>query len=128
MDQQRRQRLLRALLQLPIDQHDVGRRNPSQLLVVLMAIWVLSPFVALLLAIVASKRRSVLARVTLFGVTLVMTLSSLAIYEAAALWPRNSQGAFVFIVVPPASWLLSAIVVPIAAFISGRRSRRADGV
>jgi hypothetical protein len=103
-------------------------RNPSQLLVVLLAIWVLSPFVALLWANIVSKRWSVLTRVTLSSVMLVVTLSSLAIYEADALWPRKSQAAFVFIIVPPASWLLSAIVVPLAAFISGRRSRRADNV
>src|SRR5436305_321840 len=62
-------------------------RNPSQLLVVLLAIWVLSPFVALLGANVASKRWSVPTRVTLYGVMLVVTLSSLAIYVADALWP-----------------------------------------
>lgn len=103
-------------------------RNPSQLLVLLLAMWELSPFLALLWAHVASKRWSVLTRVTLYGVMLVVALGSLAIYEADALWPRSSQGAFVFIVVPPTSWLLSATVVSIAAFISRRRSRRADGV
>jgi hypothetical protein len=103
-------------------------RNPSQLLVVLLAIWVVSPFVALLWANIAAKRWPVLTRVTLYGMMLVVPLSSLAIYVADALWPRNSQGAFVFIVVPPASWLLSGIVVLIAAFISDGRSRRADGV
>jgi hypothetical protein len=103
-------------------------RNPSQLLVVFLAIWVLSPFVALLWANVVSKRWLVLTRATLYGVMLVVTLSSLAIYAADALWPRSSQAAFVFIVVPPASWLLSAIVVPIVAFISDRRSRRAEDV
>lgn len=98
-------------------------RNPSQLLVVLLAIWVVSPFVVLLWASIVSKRWLVLTRVTLYGVMLVVTFSSLAIYEADALWPRTSQAAFVFIIVPPASWLFSAIVVPIVAFISGRRSR-----
>ncbi len=82
---------------------------------------------ALFWANIASKCWSVLTRVSLYGVMLLVSLSSLAIYEADALWPRDSQGAFVFIAFPPASWLLSAIVVSIAAFISGRRSRRADG-
>jgi hypothetical protein len=102
-------------------------RNPSQLLVALMAIWVVSPFVALLWANIASKRWSVLTRVSLYGVMLLVSLSSLGIYEADALWPRNSQGAFVFIAVPPVSWLFSALVVLAGALISGRRSRRADG-
>lgn len=99
-------------------------RNPSQLLVALLVIWVLSPFVALLAANVASKRWSVLTRATLYAVMLVIALGSLAIYEADALWPRASQGAFVFIIVSPASWLLMAIVVPVAALISARRSHR----
>ena len=102
-------------------------RNPSQLLVVVMAIWVVSPFVALFWASIVSKRWSVLTRVTLYGVMLVVPLSSLAIYVADAIWPRTSPGPFVFIPVPPASWLFSALVVMVAALISGRRSRRADG-
>ena len=102
-------------------------RNPSQLLVVLLAIWVVSPFVALFWASIVSKRWSVLTRVTLYGVMLVVPLGSLAIYVADAIWPRSSPGPFVFIPVPPASWLFSALVVLAAALISGRRSRRADG-
>jgi hypothetical protein len=52
---------------------------------------------------------------------------SLVVYVADALWPRGAQGAFVFIVVPPASWLLGSAVVLLAAFVSGRRSRRSGG-
>jgi hypothetical protein len=103
-------------------------RNPSLLLVVFLAIWVASPFLALLWAYVASKRWSMLTRLTLCGVMLVLPLGTLAIYVADALWPRTSPGPFVFIPVPPASWLLGALVVLIAAFIASRRSRRADGV
>src|ERR1700682_3355555 len=101
--------------------------NPSQLLVVLLTIWVVSPFVALLWASIVSKRSSILTRVTLYGVMLVVRLSSVPIYAPDAIWPRTSPGPFVFIPVPPASWLFSALVVLAAAFISGRRSRRADG-
>lgn len=100
-------------------------RNPSQLLVVLLAVWVLSPFLALLWANATSARWSALTRASLHGATLTLALGSLAIYGADALWPRSSQGAFVFIVLPPASWLVGAAVVLIAAFVSGRRSRRA---
>ena len=103
-----------------------GQRTP-RLLLVLFVIWVLSPFMALVLANAVSKRWSVLTRATLYSVMLVVTLGSLAIYGDDALGHRRAQAAFVYVVVPPASWLLSAIVVPIAAFISGRLSRRADG-
>ncbi len=102
-------------------------RHPPLLIVVLFVIWVLSPFVALVLADVVSKRWSVLTRTALYSVMLVVTLGSLAIYGDDALGHRRPQAAFVWVVVPPASWLLIAIVVPIAALISSRLSRRNDG-
>ena len=104
-----------------------GRRNDSRILLVLFTIWVLSPFVALVLADVVSKRWSVLTRATLHSVMLVLTVGSLAIYGDVALGPPRAKTAFIFVVVPPASWLLIAIAVPIAAQISGRLSRRSDG-
>ncbi len=103
-----------------------GQRTP-RLLLVLFFFWVLSPFVALVLAHVVSKRWSVLTRATLYSVMLVVSLGSLAIYGYDALRPRKAQAAFWYVLVPPASWLLIAIVLPVAALISGRRSRRGDG-
>ena len=103
-----------------------GRRNDSRFLLLLFALWVLSPFIVLVLANVLSKRWTALTRATLYSVTLVLTLSSLAIYGDVALGPPRAKTAFVFVVVPPASWLLIAIVVPIAALISGRPSRRSN--
>jgi len=105
-----------------------GRHNSSRILLVLFALWVLSPFVVLVLANMVSKRWSVLTRATLYSVMLVLTLGSLAIYGDVALGPPRAQTAFVFVVVPPASWLLIAIVLPTAALLSGRRSRRGDVV
>ena len=99
-----------------------GRSTP-RLLLVLFVIWVLSPFVALARANIVSKRWSVLTRATLYCVTLVITLSSLAIYGELVLPPAGSPRAFVFVVVPPGSWLLMAIVLPLAALSSRRRSR-----
>ena len=104
-----------------------GQRTP-RLLLAIMATWVFSPFVALVWANVVSKRWSVLTRATLYSVMLVVTLGSLAIYGDDALRPRKAQAAFVYVLVPPVSWLLIAIAVSIAAFISGRLSRRGDGV
>jgi len=66
-------------------------RNPSHLLVVLLAIWVVSPFVALFWASIVSKRWSVQTRVTLYGVMLVVPLSCLAIYVADAIWPAHRR-------------------------------------
>src|SRR5439155_26971506 len=101
-----------------------GRRNPSGLLLVLFVIWVLSPFVALAWGNMIAKRWSVLTRATLYCVTLVLTLGSLAFYCRFILPPAGSPNAFVFVAVPPVSWLLMAIVVPIAVLISRRRSDR----
>jgi hypothetical protein len=103
-----------------------GRRTP-RLLLVLFVIGVLSPFVALAWANLISKRWSVLTRATLFCVTLVVTLGSLAIYGDLVKPPAKSPAAFVFVAVPPVSWLFLAIVVPIAALISQRLSRRRPG-
>ena len=103
-----------------------GRHTP-RLLLVFFVIWVLSPFVALAWANIVSRHWPVLTRVTLHCLTLVITLGSLAFYGGVILPPAGSARAFVFVAVPPASWLLIAIVVPIGALISRRLSRRGDG-
>lgn len=101
-----------------------GRSTP-RLLLVLFVIWVLSPFAALAWANMVSKGWSPLTRATLYCVTLVLTLGSLAIYgDVVVVAPAGSANAFRFVVVPPSSWLLITIVVPIAALISRRLSNR----
>ncbi|MEO8193003.1 MAG: hypothetical protein ABI681_04070 [Gemmatimonadales bacterium] len=102
-----------------------GRNNP-QFVVALIAIWVLSPFIALALVSVLSKRWSDLSRKALYLVMLFVTLGSLAIYGADALNPPKTKAAAVFVAVPLASWVLIAVVLPIAVFISRRRSRRKE--
>jgi len=93
---------------------------------VLFVLWVLSPFVTLVWAGLVSRRWTVIARSTLYSVMLVLALGSPAIYGVNALRPPKAQAAFVFVVVPPASWLLIAVVVPAAALISGKLSRRGE--
>jgi hypothetical protein len=105
----------------------VGHRNNSRVLLVLFGIWVLSPFMALVWANVISKRWPALTRATLYSVMLVLTLGSLAIYGDVAFGPPMAKPASVFLVVPLASWLLIVIVLPIAASVSGRLSRRGNG-
>ena len=101
----------------------VGHRNPSRALLALFVIWDLSPFIALVLADIVSKRWSVLTRATLYGVMLIVALGSLAFY-GDVVWRPRPQPAFMFLVVPLGSWLLMIIVVPIAALVSSRLSRR----
>ena len=104
-----------------------GRHQPSRVLMLLFAVWVLSPFMAALLAHIVSKRWSLLTRLTLSVVILVLTVGSLIIYGNTAFGHSTAKVGFVFLVVPLASWLVAAIVLPIAAFISGRLSRRGEG-
>ena len=96
----------------------LGRRNDSIILMGLFAIWVLSPFMALL-ANVVSKRWSELTRITLYGLMLVLAVGSLIIYAAVALNPP-AKLAFPFLVVPLGSWLLITIVISISALIARR--------
>jgi len=104
-----------------------GRNNKSLILMIVFALWVLAPFAAVLLANVVSKRWSALTRATLHGSMLLLMLGTLAIYVVVALRPPRPQGAFAFVMVPPASSLLVAIAISVAALVSGRRSRRDDG-
>jgi len=104
-----------------------GQHTP-RLLLILFTIWVLSPFVVLLWANTLSKRWPALTRVTLYCVTLIVALGSLAIYgELIDLRPPGSANAFLFVAVPPVSLLFITIVVLMAALLSGRLSRRGDG-
>ena len=101
-----------------------GERTPRFLLV-LFTIWVLAPFAALLWANMVSKRWSVLTRATLYSVTLVITLGSVAVYgEWVDVKPAGAANAFLFVAVPPASLVFMTIVVSVAALISRRFSRR----
>ena len=89
---------------------------------------VISPFVALLSANIVSKCWSAVTRTALYCVTLVVTLGSLATYgELVVIRPPGSANAFLFVAVPPASWVFMTIVVPMAALVSRRLSRRSAG-
>jgi hypothetical protein len=100
-----------------------GRHQSSRILLVLFSIWVLSPFIGLVCATMVSNRWSIPTRATLVGVMLVLTLGSLAIYGVVALGYAKMKVGFVFLVVPLASWLLIAIAVAMAEFISRRVSQ-----
>jgi hypothetical protein len=100
-----------------------GRQNPSSLLMVVFAIWVLSPFVLIILADSASTRWPFLSRPVLNVATLAVTAISLVAYAARVLRPPKAQAAFVFVVVPPVCWFLIAGALAGAAWSSRRRSK-----
>ncbi len=104
-----------------------GQHTP-RLLLILFIFWVLAPFVALFWANMVSKHWSALTRATLYCVTLIVAIGSLAIYsEWIDVRLAGSANAFLWVIVPPASLVFITIIVGIAALLSGRLSRRGDG-
>ena len=99
-------------------------QSAPRLLLILFTGWVLSPFVVLAAADIFSKRWSPLTRATLYTVALIVTLATVATYGYVALGPPSEKTAPAFVLTPPLSWLLIAVAVSTAAFISARRSRR----
>jgi hypothetical protein len=102
-----------------------GRNNGSVVLKVLFAIWVLSPFIALIVANSVSWSWQTLKRDTLFVLILILSVGSVIVYSGV-LSPASIKPAFVFLVVPLISWMLLAIALPFAATVSRRQSRRKD--
>jgi hypothetical protein len=90
---------------------------------VIFALWVVSPFVVLGLSNALSKHWSSLTRMAVYSVSLVIAVVTLAIYAEVAFGPPRAKTATLFVIVPPASWLAIATVVPIAALISRRSAR-----
>jgi len=120
-----------ALIALPIGavgafglMLSAGHRNGTRMLflLVLFTGWVLSPFVALAWAHAVSKRWSPPTRAALYLVTLIITVASLLIYAAVAFGPPRGKIAPLFVIVPPASLLLLAIVVPTATRLGGPKA------
>jgi hypothetical protein len=98
----------------------VGRGNPSLFLMALFTLWVLSPFVALVIADRLSHRPAS-SRATVHCVMLIVGIASVAAYLYVAAKPPRTTPASVFVIIPMVSWGLIVTVVPIAAFMSQRR-------
>ena len=96
----------------------VGRSNSSHLLIAMFAVWVLSPFALLAFIARRSKSRSTKIRSMLYSLIIVLSAATLLVYGRVALEPPGGKKAFVFLVTPAVSWLLTGIVMGIAAFLS----------
>jgi hypothetical protein len=105
---------------------NAGRNQKSVILIVLFTGWVLSPFIALLIADVISKRWLIKTRVTLYFLTLFITLVSLLSYSEVLNAP-GTKPAFKFLIVPVISWVLILIIIPITISISRRKSSVNNG-
>ena len=100
-----------------------GRNNNLPLLMVLMAGWVVAPFVGFALASRISHRWSERGRAALDIGMLVIAVAALTIYARDALGPAHAKRATVYVAVPIVSWLVMLIVVPMAGVISRRRAQ-----
>ena len=89
-----------------------GRNQKSIVLIVLFTGWVLSPFIALFIADMISKRWLNKIRLTIYLLILFITLASLLFYSAVLNVP-GTKPAFKFLIVPLMSWVLILVIVPI---------------
>jgi uncharacterized membrane protein YsdA (DUF1294 family) len=98
-------------------------RHPPPLIIVLFVVWVLSPFVVLGIGHVVAKRWAPSTEAALYWVTLLVSVASIAIYADDAMAHRTAHPAFVYVAVPPASWLASAVALGLGAWV-GRRKQK----
>lgn len=100
-------------------------KHPPRLLLVLFTLWVLSPFVALIVAFIMSKRWSSITRSTLYILMLVGAVVSVVIYADITVVAPMANPTRVFVIIPPASVVLITAVLAVAALIGRRRSSSA---
>ena len=98
-------------------------QHPPPLIVALFVVWVLSPFVVLGIGHVVAKRWAPSTQTALYWVTLLVTVASIAIYADDAVAHRTAHPAFVYVAVPPASWLASVIALGVGAWIARRKQK-----
>ena len=104
-----------------------GRHNHSVPLILLFAVWVLSPFVFFFAINGRASRWQRTPQTIIRASTLAITVVALVIYGATALGPHRPRTAFAFLVVPLALWVLGGIltVAGKASVRGGRRSTSA---
>jgi hypothetical protein len=100
---------------------NAGRNQPSVFLIILFTLWVLSPFVGLLMLNNISKRWIVSVRETLYWLAIITTILSVAGYSGRFNTPET-KSAFVFLVIPFVSW----VIIAISFFIARRVSKRSQ--
>ncbi|GAC1480960.1 MAG: hypothetical protein NVS1B4_26170 [Gemmatimonadaceae bacterium] len=103
-----------------------GRHSP-RLLLVAIGLWVISPFMALVVAERMSTRWSPLTRRALHVVTIVIAVGALSAYAVDTVRPPHPQAAFMYVAVAPLAWLFALVVVGAAALISRGRAVHGDG-
>jgi len=102
----------------------VGRNNTSWVLAVLFIGWVVSPFIALVLAEQVAQRWPAPVRTALHLATFGLVGMSLAVYIRRALTPPQGPAAFVFVATPLVSLAFVGVAVIVCAIVARRSSRR----
>ena len=100
---------------------NAGRNQKSILLIALFTGWVISPFIALMVANGMGKRWSFVTCMTIYFLMLFVTIWSLIIY-GGVLNLSETKPAFKFLIVPLISWILIAVVIPVTELLSRKLS------
>lgn len=98
-------------------------QHPPALLALLFVIWILAPFAIMGAANLFSPRWPRPVQVTLCFVTLLATTASIAIYLDDHIAHRTTHPAAVWVAVPPASVIISAIAIAVAALMAKRKKQ-----
>jgi hypothetical protein len=97
---------------------NAGRNQASVILIILFTLWVLSPFVGLLILNKFSKRWVLSVRMTLYWLAIIMTILSVTAYSGGL--NTDTKNAFMFLVIPFISWIIIVMSFFIGRRVSGR--------
>jgi hypothetical protein len=98
--------------------------NMPPLNVVLIGLWVISPFVLLALCDALANRWPLLHRPTIHVLALVLVVVALSVYQSVAFGPPRPKPAALYVLIPPISWLVIATGLGMAALVSRKRRAR----
>ena len=98
--------------------------NMPVLNIVLIGLWVISPFVLLALCDALATRWPLLHRPTIHVLALVLVVVALSVYQSVAFGPPRPKAATLFVLIPPISWLVIATGLGAAALVSRKRRVR----
>src|SRR6476660_8927388 len=82
-----------------------GEHDGSVILTLLFLVWVLSPFIVLIISCVHSKRWPTRARISLYTLMIITSLFTLLFYGRLLSF-SGVRLAFVFLVIPFITWIL----------------------
>jgi hypothetical protein len=95
---------------------------------VLIAIWVVSPFVLLFVLHRLSANWAERTRAVLYGMMPIIAALSLIVYLVAAAGPVRPKPAAPFVGLPPVLWLLIALTLTLTALVSRSKRREQNRV